>query len=162
MISAKNIFLCYILISFVILINSCVSNKTKQFILSHSEKILSFSEYYVIQWEDTLTENLISLDSTAEMQFVGVTGFNTKDGKAYVGASMTVKDSTGTVLFHNDDLFLDYDSIGFDPVMVKERIGIFLVTSHPMVKGSTYSWSTRIWDKKGNGELKAEALVRIK
>ncbi len=141
---------------------SCNNIQKQKFILTYSEKGLSFSNYYIIQWKDTLTENIMPLDSTAEMQFVGLTGFKLTDGKAFVGASMTVQDSVGTILFHNNDLFLDYDSIGFDPVMVKERVGIFLETSHPMIKGSTYTWSTRIWDKKGDGELKAAALVKMK
>jgi hypothetical protein len=155
-------FCLSILIITALCFSACKNDPKKEFILTHSEKELSFTNFYIIQWKDTLNENVIALDSTAEMQFAGLTGFKIIDGKAFVGASMTVKDSTGAILFHNDDLFLDYDSIGFDPLLVKERVGIFLETSHPMSKGSTYLWSTKIWDKKGNGQLHAEAFVKIR
>ena len=153
----------FILFAFLISLYSCNNKLEKShFELAHSENILSFSNYYVIQWEDTLHENMVTLDSTIELQFVGVSGFKLYNNNAFVGASMTLKDSTGAILFQDQDLFLDYDSIGFDPEMVKARVGIFLVTSHPMVKGGTYSWSTKIWDKKGEGEIKTEAIIKIK
>ena len=151
-----------ILFLIIVFIYGCNKNIEPVLIITHSEKILSFSKCFVIQGNDTLTDNLIPLDSTAEMQFIGTTGFKLVDGKAFVGASMSVADSTGAILYRNDDLFLDYDTIGFDPELVKERIGIFLETSYPMVKGGIYKWNAKIWDKKGNGEINAELLIKIK
>jgi hypothetical protein len=156
----KFIFSIYIFLSVVVLF-SC-NKDSSEFIYTHNEKGLSYTKCYTIQWKDTLKGNTISLDSTVEMQFIGCTGFKLIEGKAFVGASMTLADSTGTVLFQNDDLFLDYDSIGFDPGLVKERVGIYLETSHPMVKGGTYKWKTKIWDKKGSGFIEAEALITMK
>lgn len=155
------------LISTIILLSvtvlfSCNKKDQTEFSFTHTEKGLSFTKCIAIQWKDTLKDNYIPLDSTVEMQYIGCSGFKLVDGKAFVGASMTLADSTGNILFQDDDLFLDYDSIGFDPNQVKERVGIFLVTSHPMVKGGTYKWTTKIWDKKSDGTIETNALITIK
>ena len=144
------------------LFTSCDEKKVSSFELKHSEKGLRFDNYYALIWKDTLRENIVTLDSTLELQIIGLTGFKLENEKAYVGASMSVKDSAGIILFQNDDIFLDYDTIGFDPQMVKDWVGIYLVTSHPMDKGCSYLWNVRIWDKKGDGEIKAEAVIKMK
>ncbi len=155
----KNNFFKYILFVFVII--SC--NKTnKELIINHSEKGLKFNKVLLIQWKDTLNDNFVTLDSVVEMQFIGVKGFKLKDGKIFVGASMFVSDTLGTVLFRNDDIFIDYDTIGFEPKLVEERIGIFLETGEPMIKGKKYLWNTKIWDKNSNSELTAEVDIKIK
>jgi len=40
----------------------------------------------LIQLNDTLNDNLVTLDSTVEMQFIGTKGFNLKNNKVYIGA----------------------------------------------------------------------------
>ena len=154
-------FFFSLLFSFLLLV-SCGKKIESSLNITHTEKGLLFSKVFVMQWNDTLKDNLITLDSTAEMQFIGVTGFEIIDGKAYVGASMSVADSTGAILFRNDDLFIDYDTIGFDSILVSQRIGIFTQTSHPMVKGGTYKWCSKIWDKKGTGEINSELIIKMK
>jgi len=156
-----------LLVSFLILISftlmfSCKENIETGFSYTHTEKGLSFTQCMAIQWNDTLNNNIVTLDSTVEMQFIGCSGFKIVEGKAFVGASLTLADSTGSILFQDEDIFLDYDSIGFDPTLVKERIGIFLETSHPMKKGGTYKWTNIIWDKKGNGTIETQALITVK
>lgn len=141
---------------------SCNSELSREFIISHNSNILRFDKCYIIEYQDTLTENFVTLDSMVEMQFVGLTGFKLYDNKAYVGASMSVSDSTGEQLFKNEDLFIDYDTLGFDTLLVKERVGIFLVTSHPMKKNNTYKWDVRIYDKKGKGFIHSEAFITMK
>lgn len=140
---------------------SC-NNANKELIITHTEKGLKFNKVLLIQWKDTLNDNLVTLDSIVEMQFVGVKGFKEENGKLYVGASMIVSDSIGTILFRNDDIFIDYDTIGFEPKLVEDRIGIFLVTGEPMVKGGIYNWKTKIWDKKSDKEINAEVDIKIK
>lgn len=156
----KNSFLLISLLLFFL--NSCSDKENSSFELIHTDKGLHFEEYYALVGNDTLKENIIPLDSTIELQIIGLTGFFLENEKAYVGTSMSVKDSTGAILFQHDDIFLDYDTIGFDPKMVKDWVGIYLVTSHPMVKGSSYTWNIRIWDKKGAGEIKAETILKLK
>ncbi|OFX29121.1 MAG: hypothetical protein A2X08_01430 [Bacteroidetes bacterium GWA2_32_17] len=75
---------------------------------------------------------------------------------------MLISDSTGTLLFRNDDTFIDYDTKGFDSKLVEERIGVFLETGESMIKGGTYSWKTRIWDKNSNNQINAEVAIKIK
>ncbi len=152
------LFLLFSVISLI----SCNKSKESTLNITHTENGLSFNNAFIVLWDDTLKDNLITLDSTAEMQFIGTTGFKITDGKAFVGASMSVADSTGAILFRNDDLFIDYDTIGFDSALVSERIGIFIETSHPMVKGGVYKWCSKIWDKKGTGEINAEVLIKMK
>lgn len=152
----------FIIIYSVIFAISCNKSNDSSFNIIHTEKGLSFNNVLVVTTNDTLKNNFITLDSTAEMQFIGTRGFNLIEGKAFVGASMSVIDSTGAILFRNDDLFVDYDTIGFDTALVSERIGIYIETSHPMVKGGSYKWCTKIWDKKGSGEINAELLIKMK
>lgn len=151
----------YIVFFALLLVFSCKNQSESKFEFTHKENILSFSKCIAIQWEDTLKNNYVPFDSTVEMQFIGCSGFKLYDGKAFVGASMTLADSIGNILFQNEDLFLDYDTIGFEPSLVKERVGIFLVTGHPMKKGGTYKWTAKIWDKKGNGKIEASALITV-
>lgn len=152
----------FILIILIVFSISCNKSNESTLNITYTKKGLSFDKVFVLQWKDTLKDNLITLDSTAEMQFIGTRGFNLVDGKAYVGASMSVIDSTGAILFRNDDLFMDYDTIGFDTILVSDCIGILIETSHPMIKGGTYKWCTKIWDKKGNGEINTELLIKMK
>lgn len=158
----KNWSYSFFILFCVIFLISCNKAKESTLNITHNEKELSFNNVFVVLWDDTLKNNIITLDSTAEMQFMGTTGFNIYEGKAFVGASMSVSDSTGAILFKNEDLFIDYDTIGFDSALVSERIGIFIETGHPMVKGGIYKWCSKIWDKKGTGEINAELLIKMK
>lgn len=152
----------YIVILIIAFLTSCNDKKVISFELNHSDKGLRFDKYCALVGKDTLKENIVPLDSTIELHIFGLTGFFLENEKAYVGTSMSLKDSSGATLFQHNDIFLDYDTIGFDPKRVKDWVGIYLVTSHPMAKGSSYLWNIRIWDKKGSGEINAEALIQIK
>jgi hypothetical protein len=157
----KSIYLSFVFISFLLFF-SCKNQPESKFEFTHKENNLSFSKCIAIQWKDTLKNNFVPFDSTVEMQFIGCSGFKLFDGKAFVGASMILADSLDNILFQNKDLFIDYDTVGFEPNLVKERVGIFLVTGHPMKKGGTYKWTAKIWDKKGNGKIEAIAFITVK
>jgi len=158
----KSVILYFAFIATLFLLFSCNNQSESKFEFTHEETGLSFTKCIAIQWNDTLENNIVPIDSTVEMQFIGCSGFKLYEGKAFVGASMTLADSTGNILFKNEDLFIDYDTIGFEPNLVKERVGIFLVTGNPMKKGGTYKWTAKIWDKKGNGKIEAIALIIVK
>lgn len=123
---------------------------------------LTYTDTNCVMGENPLTSSEVPLDTVIEIQFIGVAGFETVDGKWFVGAMMEVYDTSGNILFRHDDLFLDFDTIGFDPVDVRRMIGINLETGKPMTAGLSYLWKIKIWDKKGKGELFCETLIKVK
>jgi hypothetical protein len=123
---------------------------------------LTFTDTNCVMGETPVTTCEVPLDTVIEIQFIGVAGFETVDGKWFVGTMMEVYDTSGNILFRHDDLFLDFDTIGFDPVDVKRLIGINLETGKPMIPGLPYLWKIKIWDKKGKGVLFCETLIKVK
>ena len=87
--------------------------------------------------------------------FYGVIGFEPRNDKVFLGATISVIDEHGVEAMSRDDLFTFTDENGVDPVDA-ETITLALKVGPPIFGGGEYTWKMRIWDKVGSGELVAE------
>jgi hypothetical protein len=75
------------------------------------------------------------------------------DGKSFIGASELITTNTGTTLMNAADLFKDYTLTGVDPNDAKYiQINAVITKNDPSV--SYYKVAFRVWDKKGDAEIK--------
>jgi hypothetical protein len=86
---------------------------------------------------------LLQLDNTWKMI----------DGKSFIGASEKITTSSGYEMLNAADLFKDYSVSGVDPTDAKYiRLNAVITKADPSV--SYYKVEFRVWDKKGDGEIK--------
>lgn len=115
----------------------------------------------------TATNDYLTVDNvkSTEKEFVigsqliyflkGVGGFTIKNDRVLVGASLTVVDqANGAVVLQYDDLFAE-STDGYSP-QDASILNFTLDIGSPMAAGKNYTWSLRVWDKRGTGELTAE------
>lgn len=122
---------------------------------------LSFEDCYLSVNDQRLNDNEVPLGETAICVFTGVDGFVQEDNMCYVGASMIVSDENGNELLNESDLFAHYEDEGLSPLDASV-LSLSLSTGSPMIAGSTYNWTMRIWDKRGKGEITASCSVKLK
>jgi len=142
---------------------SCESGIKKDFTsgLKITNNGLSFTESYINVDGKKSTGSEFPLNSVVELHFEGVNGFTLENDMVFLGASMTLVDSKNTEILHYPDLFADYDSTGVSPIDAK-LIYLSLSTASPMEAGEKYMWKTRVWDKKGKGEINTEMEISVK
>jgi hypothetical protein len=129
---------------------------------------LSEKKNIQLKWNGlTSTNDYLKVDNviSKETEFVigsqitylleGVGGFSIKDDRALFGASMTVIDqANGAMVLQYDDLFAErVEGYSKQDASV---LNFTLDIGSPMKVGSNYTWSIRVWDKRGTGELTAE------
>lgn len=108
-----------------------------------------------------LKTNEVNIGDDVVCAFSGVDGFVQENGMCFIGASMIVNKKSGEEIFNEADLFADYDEEGITPEDSK-NLSMTLMTGKPMVAGESYIWKMRFWDKKGKGEITANATVKLK
>lgn len=104
-----------------------------------------------------LSSNKIPLGSKFLIVANGVEHYTLKDGKAYPGVAITVKDKAGKIMGNIDDVLNLTD--GLDPngaTVLKAS----LTLSAPFVAGNTYHVSVKYFDKQ-NAKNKITADVDI-
>lgn len=130
-------------------------------------------------WFDIKTQNGLSIEkkslkgeddveiSKAEFKMgskivlflTGAKGFTLENEVIFIGCSMKVEEvDTKQIILNEDDLFANYEKSGVSPELVKEGVQNSLQVGKPMKIGGVYEWHSRVWDKKGKGEI----LVNIK
>lgn len=88
-------------------------------------------------------------------------GWEVEDGKSFIGASQVITTDNGTELLNTGDLFSSYETTGLDAtdskiISLKARI---TEASGPI---DHYVVNFRVWDKKGNGEIKGSYQFKTK
>ena len=129
--------------------------------LKTSYKGLAVDDSYLVLDGAKLTAKDVPLGSEVVMVFTGVENFTSEEGMTFPGASMLVTGPEGEVLLEMDDLFSRYDSTGVSKEDAA-TLSLSLSFGDPMVKGEAYTWESRIWDKKGDGEIKATVRLTAK
>ena len=159
----KKIQVIFSMALFIVLMNSCEMGIKKDLItgLSVSNQDLNYENASVYVEGNKTTDTEFPIKSMLELRVEGINGFTEENGVVYVGASMTVSDIDNNEILNYPDLFSEYDSTGFSPMDAKQ-ITLTLTTADPLVSGHKYIWRTRIWDKKGNGEITTEMEMGLK
>lgn len=112
--------------------------------------------------DQALSSNEIDVGAKVVMRLKNVDGFVKKDGKVFPGASMLLKGPKGDVLLDEKDLFASKtDGVPPDPDG-KVQLKLTINTGEPMAKGEVYTWSARVWDKNGKGEINANVSLKMR
>ena len=126
--------------------------------LKMNYKGLSVDDAYLVRDGSKLTSKSVPLGSEVVMYFTGVENFTSESGMTYPGASMLITGPGGEVLLDIEDLFSKYDSAGVSEEDAA-TLSLSLSFGNPMEKGAVYTWKSRIWDKKGDGEITASVKL---
>ena len=89
------------------------------------------------------------------------TGWVKENGKSFIGASEKILTSAGRVVVSADDIFKDQEGTGMDAKDTKE-ISLSAVITEADPGLNNFEVQFRVWDKKGNGEVKAKYYFTLK
>ncbi len=147
----------------IFFLGSCEAGIKKDLMtgLKVSNKDLSYMEAYVNVDGKKTSGSEFPMNSILELHIEGVNGYTLTDGVVFLGASMTLVDSKNTEILNYPDLFEKFDSTGISPIDAK-LISLTFTTGTPMENGQKYTWKTRVWDKKGKGEITTEMEITLK
>ena len=84
--------------------------------------------------------------------FKGLHGFTSKDGKYAMGLDIAVKDATGKTIISKNDIVPKAMSTA-EYLDVLGKFNPYIKIGNPMKLGETYTWTARIYDKYGEGEI---------
>lgn len=90
------------------------------------------------------SNNEVKLNTQVAIVAQGLANYELRDGKAFPGLALTVKDEQGSAVIDEADLFAE--SQGFSPQDASIIRGSITIGS-PMEPGQTYDVLMRIWDK---------------
>lgn len=140
---------------------SCTQKESDSRMIA-TTKELKYDKLVVKVNKDTILGNEIELDKELILNLYGLTGFNEIVGKIFIGCNLILTDETGKEIIYHKDLYSYYDVSGIEAADIKSKFSISLNLQTPIKKGGTYTWKSRIWDKKGSGEINTEYTFKIK
>lgn len=108
---------------------------------------------------ERLSSNKIPISSTIFMVANNVSNYTLRDGKAYPGCEITVKDKSGKILGHIDDAMAAYSKNGVEPASAT-ALSANMTLRPPFLVGETYHVSVRFFDKE-NAKSKITGDVHI-
>lgn len=121
----------------------------------------SVEEIYIVDTEDKpLSSNEVPLDTKFSIVYQGLENYTLKDGKAFPGLSMQVKDDDGNFILNEADLF-GSSSEGYSAEDASVLRGTVTVGS-PMESGKTYHCTIRAFDKNSKAEIVTEMDFKVK
>ena len=89
------------------------------------------------------------------------TGWVKENGKSFIGASERILTSAGRVVVSADDIFKEYELTGLDAKDTKlVSLSAVITQADPGV--NNFEVQFRVWDKKGNGEVKGKYYFSLK
>ncbi len=140
---------------------SCNTKENQSGIKVHANG-LTYDNIVLRLNKDTLKSNEVDFDKDIIMNIIGLKGFKETFGNIYIGCSLVITDETGKEIMKYKDLYSYYDVPGISAADIKNKFSISLNLQTPMKRGATYVWESKIWDKKGKGELHTEMKFKIK
>ncbi len=106
------------------------------------------------------SNNEVKLNTQVAIVAQGLTNYELKDGKAFPGLALTVKDEQGNAVIDEADLFAQSEGFSADDA---SGIRGTITIGSPMESGKTYDVSMRIWDKnKPETQLTATMEIVVK
>lgn len=125
-----------------------------------TKNILSYDELYLFSEERKMVINGDKAQLNEKIYFIieGLEGFTEQDGKVYIGMNMKATDVNNTILYNETDMFGNEAS---DPKDTKSQILTYFIFKDPEIKNPV-TCELEIWDKKGDGKLKATVKLNIK
>jgi hypothetical protein len=88
------------------------------------------------------------------------TGWTKHNGKTFLGASEQILDKDGTVVLDAQDLFSNLDEQGLESKAAYNiNLSAFIESAEPGYEEFTVKF--KVWDKKGNGEVRGKYKFKI-
>jgi hypothetical protein len=98
-------------------------------------------------------DNVVNLNQKITLVIELEDNWTIEDGKSFIGASEKITTSKGYEILNAADLFKDGTLTGFDPTDTKYiQLDAVITKNDPSV--SYYKVEFRVWDKKGDAEIK--------
>jgi len=95
---------------------------------------------------------------TFNLNFNNIKGFNKVNGIVFPGMLLKVIDEKGDTIIKTEDVFADsVHDINLSPLTIKANLDV----AKPIHSNYRYNLSVKIWDKKGEGILLAEAPFSV-
>lgn len=117
---------------------------------------VKLKEVYLLDAENNLLkENITRVGEKLYVVIKVDTGWVKENGKSFIGASERISTSGGTVIVNADDIFKEYETSGLDAVDAKV-ISLSAVITEAKAGVENFVVQFRVWDKKGNGEIKGK------
>ena len=107
-----------------------------------------------------MSNNEINLGNKVQIEISDIEGWIFENERAFLAASMKVVSSKGEVILDESNLFSDYETSGVsieDSKIVAPKFTI----GTPMISGETYTWTSKIWDLRGEGEINTEVELKV-
>lgn len=111
--------------------------------------------------KELLKENVTSLNEKIYVVIRMDTGWVKEKGKSFIGASERISTESGNVIVDAEDVFKDYEVTGISA----EDAGVIslsAVITQADTGVDNFTVRFRVWDKKGNGEVKGNYKFRIR
>ena len=125
------------------------------------KKGLNVSQAY-LQFEDgklVPADNKIELQQTVKMKLL-IDGWKEEEGKVFPGASEIIQTSKGDTILKSDDLFAEYtQGVSAEDTRI---VSLSAVINNIDQLYDYFLVTYRVWDKKGDGEIKGSYKLFLK
>lgn len=126
--------------------------------LSLSADGLTSETVYLSDGEQSIKTNEFVYGEMFYLIFDDVRGFVKEGDLVFPGMEIIVKDRKGNILIHEEDIYQDEsDGTNLNPLQLEAN---FLIAS-PLHTDQIYTYYLRIWDKKGDGHIKANLRFKV-
>lgn len=121
---------------------------------------LKYKEIYFVG-RNGRNKNEARLGGRIGLMIEGMNGFKEENGKVFPGADITIYDKQGKEQYHSEDIFKD-NKAGDDPAKAQESLSLFLTLKDEKLRNDESKWVFKVWDKKGDGVLEADIMLKLK
>ena len=120
---------------------------------------ITYREIYLYsqQRRRVITDNTAGFNEKVFMMFEGLDGFAKEGEMTSIGLSITVKDSEGNLIVNQEDLI---GASGKDYSEVHSQLAPNFILTGSQIN-NPIEYEIIIWDKKGEGSIKASAQLQI-
>lgn len=117
--------------------------------------------YLTDENNNPLTENKTAVGEKIYVVIKMDTGWVKQDGKSFIGAAERISTKEGAVVVDAEDIFKEQTLTGMDADDSK-MIRFSALITNPGTTSRDFVVRFRIWDKKGNGEVKGKYNFSLK
>ena len=123
---------------------------------------VKLKEAYLLDADkNLLTENVTRVGNKIYIVIKTDTGWTKENTKSFIGVAERISTSGGKVVLDAADIFKDYETTGLDADDCK-LITISAVITNVVAGAENFVVQFRVWDKKGNGEVKGKYKFSVK
>lgn len=114
---------------------------------------LSCDDIYLSDGVNKINRTTFSYGERFVLNLNDIKGFEKIGGNVFPGMELLISDENGDTTMFNKDLY-ENDSAGYElsPLLLEA----FLRTATPLHSGNSYTFRSKVWDKKGEGTFTTE------